>query len=153
MRCTSSSLAVLVLAGGLAVLPAPARASSSYPAEIQKQLAVSYTPACAICHANGVTGLGTVTTPFGEAMRADGLVCCDIASLDAALAALEAQMSPYITDLKENIDPNDPNESASSPLTYGCFNITGAGPVAGPAHAFLLGFALLVLVRTRSGRR
>ena len=66
-----------------------AHASSTYPAEIQKQLALNSPPQCGICHANGVTGYGTVTTPFGEAMRARGLVCCNITSLDTALQALE----------------------------------------------------------------
>jgi hypothetical protein len=141
---------VLVFTGSLAGLPLSAQASSTYPAEIRKQLSLSYPPACAICHENGVTGFGTVTTPFGEAMRAQGLVCCDIASLDKALAALEADMSPYITDLKEGRDPNDPNEFAGAPLTYGCFNVTGRGPLAG---GFILGLALLLATRACRGRR
>lgn len=152
MRRTFSRLALWAFTAGLAGLPETAHASSDYPAEIQKQLSLSYVPACAICHANGVTGLGTVTTPFGEAMRAQGLVCCDVASLDAALAALKTQMSPYIADLQKNIDPNDPNETASSPITYGCFNMTGQGPKGGAAAAFVLGFALLVFLRPRARR-
>lgn len=142
-------LTAWILAGCLFGMPGPASASRTYPAEVQKQLALSYVPACAICHANGATGFGTVTTPFGEALRAEGLVCCNIASLDTALAALEAQMSPYITDLKENRDPNDPNQSAASPITYGCFNTTGQGPVAG---GLVLGLVLLVCFRVCSGR-
>lgn len=148
MRGIPSRVALVVLALGLATAT-PARASSDYPGEITKQLSLSYTPDCAICHQNGVTGLGTVTTAFGEAMRAQGLVCCDIPSLDAALAALESQGSPYIADLKKNLDPNDTNESASSPLTYGCFNVTGQGPSTGAAVLFLLGL-LLVLLRPRA---
>ncbi len=152
MRHASWKLAALASAAGLASLPA-AHASSNYPAEIQTQLSLSYVPACAICHANGVTGLGTVTTPFGLAMRGKGLVSRDIPSLDTALAALEAEMSPYITDLQKNVDPNDPRESASSPLTYGCLNVTGQGPAEAPAGVLLLGLAVLHFVRARSNRR
>jgi MYXO-CTERM domain-containing protein len=148
VRGIRSSVAPLALALGL-LAAAPGEASSDYPAEVTRQLSLSYTPDCAICHQNGVTGLGTVTTAFGEAMRAQGLVCCDIPSLDAALAALEEQDSPYIADLKKNLDPNDTNQSASSPLTYGCFNVTGQGPSAGAAVVFLLG--LLVLRRRPRG--
>jgi len=147
LRGTSSRLVPLAFAVGMLAC-ASARASPNYPAEVTKQLSLSYTPDCAICHQNGVTGLGTVTTTFGEAMRAQGLVCCDIPSLDAALAALVQQDSPYIADLKKNLDPNDTNESASSPLTYGCFNVTGQGRSAGAGALGVL-FALVLLLRPR----
>jgi hypothetical protein len=135
----------LLLAASL--FSSAAAASSNYPAEIQKQLSLSYTPACSICHQGGVTGYGTVTTPFGQAMRARGLVCCDIASLDAALAALEAEASPYITYLEQGLDPNNPGAGAVPPATYGCLAVTGREGRAGPA------FALLVLLALRAGRR
>jgi hypothetical protein len=139
----------LVLA--LALLGAgPVSASSNYPTEIQKQLQLTYTPACAICHAGGVTGYGTVTTPFGEAMRARGLVCCDIASLDTALAALEGEMSPYVGYLKEGLDPNNPSAGAVPPATYGCWTVTDRGPLQGAAGAFLVALALLVGLRRRA---
>jgi hypothetical protein len=129
----------------VAFLAAPSsEASSVYPAEIQKQLGLSYLPNCDICHANGVTGFGTVTTPFGEAMRARGLVCCDIASLDTALAALKGEMSPYITYLQEGLDPNNPSAGPVPSATYGCFNVTGQGRL-GATGAFLLVVALLLL--------
>ena len=143
-----ASLRVALLSSVLGQLaPMSAFASASYPAEIQSQLSLSYTPACAICHANGVTGYGTVTTPFGEAMRAVGLVCCSIPSLDGALAALEAENSPYIEYLKEGLNPNDPGAGAAPPPSYGCFSITGQRQGAGAA--FLLAAALLFGRRRR----
>ncbi len=148
-RASSHVALLLVLLASLG--PGLARASATYPAEIQSQLGLSYTPACAICHANGVTGYGTVTTPFGEAMRAVGLVCCSIPSLDGALAALEAENSPYITYLKQGLDPNNPGAGAVPQPTYGCFSVTGQGPsrVGGGA---LLALALLGLATRRRWR-
>jgi hypothetical protein len=130
-----------------------AHASSIYPAEIQKQLSLNYTPQCAICHANGVTAVGTVTTTFGEAMRNRGLVCCSISSLDTALMALEGEMSPYIADLKEGLDPNDPGAGAVPPIAYGCFNVTGQGQSSGARAVALLTLVLLVVFRPRALRR
>jgi MYXO-CTERM domain-containing protein len=130
-----------------------AHASSTYPAEIQRQLSLSYTPQCAICHANGVTGYGTVTTQFGLAMRARGLVCCNITSLDTALMALQGEMSPYINYLKEGLNPNDPGAGAVPPITYGCFNVTGQGPTPGAGGVALLVLVLLVALRPRALRR
>ena len=148
MRGALVSSPLLLLALGLGLFcPGSASASSNYPTEVQKHLSLSYTPACAICHAGGVTGYGTVTTPFGEALRARGLVCCDVASLDTALAALEGEMSPYITDLKQGLDPNHPGAGAVPPATYGCFNVTGQGLLETPAAAFLVLLALLVSLR------
>lgn len=97
----------------LAVLAAPARATPNFPPEIHNHLGLSYTPQCAICHANGVTGLGTVTTPFGQSMRGAGLVANDTTSLDNALDTLAAEhvssvgdCVPDIEKLKEGLDPN-----------------------------------------------
>jgi MYXO-CTERM domain-containing protein len=143
----------LFLVLGLLAALDVAHASSTYPAEIQKQLQLSYTPQCAICHANGVTGTGTVTTNFGLAMRARGLVCCDIASLDTALMALEGEMSPYINYLKEGLNPNDPGAGAVPPIAYGCFNVTGQGPTPGTGGVALVLLALLVAFRPRAFRR
>ena len=126
-------------------------ASAIYPPEIQKQLSLDYTPQCSICHANGVTGYGTVTTPFGTAMRARGLVCCNLSSLDTALAALEGENSPYITYLKEGLDPNNPGAGAVPPPSYGCFNVSGQGPTAGAA-AVVWSVLLLAALSRRTPR-
>jgi MYXO-CTERM domain-containing protein len=140
------------LAGALVLSPGPARASSSYPAEIQKQLGLSYVPQCAICHANGVTGYGTVTTPFGNTMRSRGLVCCSLTSLDTALAALEGENSPYITYLKEGKDPNNPGAGTVIPPSYGCFSVTGQGPSSGAGAAVALLLLAAAVLRRRTAR-
>jgi hypothetical protein len=143
-------LAVPCVAVALLLAGDAAHASSNYPAEVQKHLSLSYTPQCALCHANGITGYGTVTTPFGAAMRARGLVCCDISSLDTALDALSAEGNPFINDLKEGIDPNNPNAGAVPPISYGCVTVAGAVPNLGAPLALLL--ALLVLLSLRRRR-
>ena len=79
------ALVGLVLFCGL-----PAAASSGFPAVVQGHLSLSQQPACALCHTNGITGMGTVNTPFGSALRAKGLVAGNDASLTAALDALSA---------------------------------------------------------------
>jgi hypothetical protein len=154
MRGPLERAGVLCVAAGLVLLwPGSARASSNYPVEIQKQLSLNYVPNCDICHANGVTGFGTVTTPFGVKMRARGLVCCNVASLDTALAALVGEMDPFITYLKEGLDPNNPSAGPIPPPTYGCFNVTGQGLTPAPTGLFLLGLALLLVLRPRAARR
>jgi len=136
-------LAVTVLAGGVA------HASSIYPAEVRAHLGLSYTPDCSLCHANGQTGFGTVTTPFGTSMRSRGLVAQNIASLDTALDALSAERKdsdgdgvPDIDELKAGTDPNVAGGGAVPPPSYGCFDVSGqpGSPLA------LLPVALAVLL-------
>ncbi|HUM12164.1 MAG TPA: hypothetical protein VLT82_14560 [Myxococcaceae bacterium] len=119
-------VAITVLAGGLA------HASSTFPAEVRSHLGLSYTPDCSLCHANGQTGFGTVTTPFGTSMRARGLVAQNIASLDTALDALNAEHkdsdgdgTPDIDELKAGADPNVAGGGNVPPPTYGCFEVSG----------------------------
>jgi len=147
------TLPLFALAGALLLVPRPARASSTYPAEIQKKLSLSASPQCAICHANGITGYGTVTTPFGTTMRSRGLVCCSLTSLDTALAALEGENSPYITYLKQGLDPNNPGAGAVTPPSYGCFNVTGQGPSSGAGAAVALLLLGLAVLHRRAARR
>jgi MYXO-CTERM domain-containing protein len=142
----------------LLLAAAPAGASPNYPAEIQKQLGLSYTPSCAICHQNGVTGTGTVTTLFGQAMRAHGLVAGNIASLDTALAALEAEGTdsdgdgvPDIQELKNGTNPN--GTGSATPPTYGCFSVTGQGPGTWSGVAWLLALAAAFGLRRRRRTR
>ncbi len=155
MRRASSAHWLLALALGLLLVPPrAARASAGYPAEIQKQLALSSPPACSICHAGGDTDAGTVTTAFGTTMVSRGLMGGDnLPSLDGALAALEGEMSPYIADLKEGLDPNNPNAGGVAPITYGCLEVTGQGAGSSVAFLAVLGLALLLLLRPRRARR
>ncbi len=170
MRTTLACAALLALTA----VAAPARATPNFPPEIQNHLALSSQPACAICHANGVTGLGTVTTPFGQSMRAAGLVANDPTSLDNALDLLQAEhissvgdCMPDIEKLKAGLDPNVAAADAGTcdggavtgpaggePLpTYGC----GAQMAPGaPAFASGAGGGCLVLLvglLRRRGRR
>ena len=140
----------------LALAAGPARASSVFPDRIRVDLALSYTPACTLCHV-GNPGIGTATTPFAISMRARGLVAGNLSSLDTALAALEAEHTdsdhdgvPDIEELKAGTDPNVAGGSLETP-TYGCFNVTGRGPGTGSTLAALL--ALVLVVRRRSTLR
>ena len=119
-------LAATVLASGLA------HASSSFPPEIRSHLGLSYTPDCSLCHANGQTGFGTVTTPFGTSMRSRGLVAQNLSSLDTALDALAAEQKDSdgdgvgdIDELKAGSDPNVAGGGSFPPPTYGCFDVSG----------------------------
>lgn len=136
------------VAGSLLLAPAQARASTGYPAEIETQLKLSYTPACSICHAGGDTDAGTVTTPFGSTMVTFGLMGGNnLPSVDGALAGLEAENSPYIAYLKAGEDPNNPQKAPG--ITYGCLVVTAERPTAGLGSFAVLGLVLLLLHRFR----
>ena len=144
---------LLPLAAGLLLVPrATTHASTGYPAEIRTQLGLSYTPSCSICHQGGDTDAGTVTTAFGTTMVSFGLAGGNnLTSLDGALAGLEGGMSPYITDLKDGLDPNHPNTGSVPPNTNGC-HVTGQAATAGPAGLLVLGLTLLYLLGHRERR-
>lgn len=146
-----------------------AQATPNFPGALSTHLA-SPRPECAICHNGGVTGRGTVTTPFGMSMRAAGLVAFDEGSLKTALDELAARNTDSlgdgtgdIDDLKAGRDPNVPdgpgakNVSRDPPEVpgYGCGARVAPGvgildPGASAALA-LVGMALLLL-RSRRPR-
>ena len=150
----------------LGLVSSIATATPNFPGEIKNHLSLSYQPSCATCHLNGVTGLGTVTTPFGISMRNRGLAANDTGSLDTALDALSAEMTDSdgdgtgdIAELMAQTDPNVAGGSAGSALTpkYGCGGgdlIYPARPsaIAGIAAALGLG-GLVVLARRRAAFR
>ena len=137
---------------GLVLLGATsARATPTFPGVIQKELGLSSTPQCAVCHQGGQTAVGTVTTPFGAALRGKGLVFYNDASLRTALGALAAEnvdsdgdgMSD-VEELKADRDPNK-NDATGGIDTglppepfYGCAAAPGA-----PGALVLLGLGLL----------
>lgn len=148
------------------LVAAPAWATDQFPGVIQTRYSLAAAPACNLCHTNGITAVGTVTTPFGAALRAKGLVANDVASLNTALDALTTGMvdsdGDGVTDVAELMAGTDPNVGAASgdggtgggtgggggntvgPLQYGC----GASVVPE-----LLAFGLLVPLLRRRARR
>ncbi len=112
-------------------LARPAFAQPNYPAVVREHLAAARKPPCKVCHANGVTGFGTVTTPFGVEMIGKGARAFNEDSVRNALDTLTLYPtdSSHLRDMKPNDievlrrggDPND-----ASPIylieepPYGC---------------------------------
>ncbi|MBM4380514.1 MAG: hypothetical protein FJ086_14660 [Deltaproteobacteria bacterium] len=91
----------------------PAAASSSFPTAVKEHVQLSQMPACALCHTGGVTGMGTVNTAFGKALRNEGLTAGDDDALRTALDALaakgtdsDADGSGDVDELKAGRNPN-----------------------------------------------
>src|SRR5258706_5260046 len=95
-----SPLALISVSIALAVAAAPAVAAAStiFPDNIQSDLKLSFSPPCTICHNSLAGGGGTAVQPFAMAMKSQGLMLEDVASLQAALTAL--------TTLKSDSDCN-----------------------------------------------
>lgn len=144
-----SSHALLGFLVGVALVGGEARASTGYPAEMQSELPLTYTPACALCHGTDVDAGTGYSTKFGTDIGNYGLVGGNnLASLDGALEGMVGSMDPLIADVKDGIDPNGSTATNSIPdIAYGCFNVTGQGPTGGMAGLLLVGLVLLVLVR------
>lgn len=150
-------------------LALPAAASSPFPDAIKAHLSLAKAPptSCALCHTNGVTGTGTVNTPFGTSLRAKGAVADDQAKLFAALDALgttdsDGDGTDDLTELRASRDPNTKDATdggtgaggggagggggyeGPGPLKYGC----GANVVPS-----LSAVALLVALGARRRRQ
>lgn len=147
-------LAPFAAASALVLLSASsALATSNFPAALRTKLTLSYDPQCATCHTNGITGKGTVNTPFGTSMRARGLVASDENSLNAAIDKMvtdkvdsDLDAVTDVDELKAGTDPNA-KPGASSGVGYGC-NASGADP-ASLAIGLGVGVALLLSRRRR----
>ena len=147
-----------LLLPGLVLLGATsARATPTFPGVIRTELGLSSTPQCAVCHQGGQTAVGTVTTPFGAALRQRGLVFYNDASLRAALNSLatekvdsDADGTPDTDELKAGRDPNKNDVTGGAtdgppePF-YGCVAAPGMAPVA-------LVLGVLALARRRRRR-
>lgn len=134
-----------------ALFAVPAAATGNFPETIRSHLGLAARPpqSCGLCHANGVTGTGTVTTPFGKAILARGVSAGDIVTLGEALDGLEASATdsdgdgtPDVAELRAATDPNaaasgTPPQDDEGPR-FGC------GASAVPANAAPLGFAGLL---------
>ncbi|MBL8919648.1 MAG: hypothetical protein JNJ54_12345 [Myxococcaceae bacterium] len=97
---------------------AAASATPTFTGVMQTELMMSGPPpgVCGVCHLNGVTTTGTVTTPFGRAVRMNGLMANNDASLRAALTALtmantdsDGDGCSDIAELKGMPSPTNPN--------------------------------------------
>lgn len=129
-------------------------ASSSFPPVVHSHLSLAADPACALCHTNGITGYGTVTTPFGLTVHVTyGAQAGNEPSLTAALDKMadagtdsDGDGVSDIAELKAGTDPNVSSTSTTPTLgglKYGC----GADVV--PSLAAVLGVLVLAARRRR----
>jgi hypothetical protein len=153
----------------LALVAAPAFATDQYPAVLQNRFSLPVPPGCQVCHFNGITARGTVTTPVGTSLRDRGLVANDSASLNTALDALANEMvdsdGDGVSDVEEFMNGTDPNEAAmgtgggagggtgaggglvdAGPLRYGC------GATVVPQLLLLAGLVPLLRRRAKGSR-
>jgi hypothetical protein len=152
-------LAVLATLG----IPRDALAIPPYPGDLQTALKLSSAPACSLCHEGGVTGIGTVTTPFGRSMRANGLTF-DESTFAPALAAMESKAVDSVgrgfsdvTALKEGVDPNAVPASAvpttPPPPDYGCTARVSPHRVEADEAWFAVALCACAISRVRGRRR
>jgi hypothetical protein len=115
-----------------------ARATSDFPNAIQSDLNATQAPQCLVCHV-GQTGMGTVQTPFGLAMRQRGLEAGDEESLRAALSKMEADKVDSdgdgvldVDELRVGDNPNVAGGTSGEPPSYGCQIGTAHGGQTSP---------------------
>jgi len=154
-----------VLAASLALTTvlaaAPSRAQPNFPAIVQEYIGAVRKPPCRVCHANGQTGFGTVTTTFGVYMLRQGARAYDIDGLYKALESLvefgnKSDKDRKETDLEVLKRGGDPNElNPVYPITepeYGCGGATFAARSSVTWPASLLVVLGLALARRRAKR-
>lgn len=150
-----------LLASTLVLVARPATATPNFPGAVQGTLGASAPPDCAICHVCGVTGRGTVNTPWGSAMRARGLEAYNETSLRAALAAMASDRVDSDGDgtidveaVKMGKDPNGDGcvagEDPTVPM-YGCFGRVASEPPGAETAVFIAALLVAALARRRRG--
>lgn len=120
------------------LLVALAFATPDFPSAMEGAVPMPCAPTCVVCHTTAAGGAGTITQPFGVAMVDRGLIAYDVASLEAALAAVEADGvdsdgdgTGDVAELAEGADPNGVADFCAVPAPeYGCFG-TGSGAAVG----------------------
>jgi hypothetical protein len=123
-------------------------ATPGFPSTIASSLK-GPAPACAVCHAGGATARGTVTTPFGKALRSRGLEAWSDGSLTSALGAMmsvdsDGDGTPDLDELAQGGDPNAGNAFAAP--SYGCSSVGAA------SRWSLAALALVLRARRRRSR-
>ena len=148
---------------GISLFAGVASASANYPEAVKTQLGLASAPQCALCHSDGMTGIGTVNTPFGKTARGDGLVSQDTSKLKSVLDQMKTDKVDSdgdgafdIDELVAGTDPNTVGGGATvekPELTYGCAATLSPGRPA-PSSGAALGLALLAAMawaRRRGG--
>jgi hypothetical protein len=123
-----SWVALVVLSAGTAA------ATPTFPNAVQRDLSLTYSPPCSLCHVGGNTSASAVQTPFAKSMKARGLLAYDEATLQAALDQMTRDRVDSdhdgVSDVDELRGGTDPNlGSGEEPVTYGC---TASGARSGP---------------------
>ncbi len=154
------AVAAVLTVGLAALLPSQAGATPNFPSLIVRELGASSAPECAVCHQDGRVGRGTVTTPFGAAMRARGLAAFDEGSLVAALKTMAADRVDSDGDgqidvdaLKQGANPNgaaaEGTETDPITPTYGCVGQVSPSGVPGLTMSFFVLLGLTFVARRR----
>jgi hypothetical protein len=151
-------------AGALCLVAALLRSSAAsatpqFPDAIRTHLGLSYAPECALCHAGGIIGSGTVTTPFGQSARSRNLVANDTGGLVSVLERMRGEKVdsdqdgvPDIDELIAGTDPNSAPGDDIGPEKYGCVARVAGGRGERGA-ALLSAAALAAALGRRLGRR
>lgn len=145
-----TALVAVAAAAALVSLPRDARAVPEFPKHIAETLSLSYDPPCSICHEHYNTGIGSVRTPFGFAVRYHGIDPEDETSIGPVLQAMAKEKvdsdGDGVSDTDELAADTDPNTPGAIPLEgrqeleHGCgARISTKSP---EASAFVLGLGL-----------
>ncbi|HVJ94264.1 MAG TPA: thrombospondin type 3 repeat-containing protein [Labilithrix sp.] len=145
---------------GVSTLALPARATPTFPDVIEEKLGLTTQLRCSLCHA-GTPSRGTVSTPFGRAMRSRGMEAYDENSVRVAIDALTAEKKDSdgdgVSDVDELKEGTDPNATAGEERVipeYGCASTSRTAGTSSPTVIFLPALALAAFVRrTRRHRR
>ncbi len=161
---------------GLLLLAPHARASTTFPEALRKELGLAQiagpAPGCQLCHRDDAGGVKTATKPLGRSLLAAGAQGGSVPSLIEALGTLQrngtdsdSDGTPDTAELSAGTDPNvfdavDGGAGASGTEGMPCPVIlplpeTGCSvrPAPGAGWLTLAGFVALALVRRRARPR